>query len=121
MSTEMEKAYEPKKNEEKWRDYWFDNGLNSAKPEAGRKPFTIVIPPPNVTGSLHMGHALNSTLQDITIRFRRMQGYNTLWIPGTDHGGSHRNDAAFPRLSSRSPTLLNLSPIPAALSTDCGG
>ena len=87
MSAELEKIYEPKKTEEKWSDFWLKNGMFSSKPEAGRKPFTIVIPPPNVTGSLHMGHALNNTLQDITIRFRRMQGYNTLWVPGTDHGG----------------------------------
>lgn len=87
MTTEMEKAYEPAKVEEKWGAFWLDRKLFSSKPEKGRKPFTIVIPPPNVTGSLHMGHALNDTMQDIIIRFRRMQGYNALWVPGTDHGG----------------------------------
>jgi len=87
MSAEIEKTYEPGKTEQKWYDFWLKNGYFSSKPEAGRKAFTIVIPPPNVTGSLHMGHALNDTLQDAIIRFRKMQGYNTLWIPGTDHGG----------------------------------
>lgn len=87
MSREIEKAYEPKKTEEKWYDFWLKNRLFSSKPEAGRKPFTIVIPPPNITGSLHMGHALNNTLQDIIIRFKKMQGFNTLWVPGMDHGG----------------------------------
>jgi len=83
----MEKIYNPKKIEEKWYKYWIENKTFSAKPDKNNKPFTIVIPPPNVTGSLHMGHALNSTLQDIIIRFRKLQGYNILWVPGTDHGG----------------------------------
>ena len=71
MNEEIEKTYEPKKAEEKWYSFWLKNGLFSSKPEAGRKPFTIVIPPPNITGSLHMGHALNNTLQDIIIRFKK--------------------------------------------------
>lgn len=66
---------------------WLDAGLFHAEPDPARKPFTIVIPPPNVTGALHLGHALNNTLQDTVIRFRRMQGWNALWIPGTDHAG----------------------------------
>ncbi|MHB9155370.1 MAG: valine--tRNA ligase [Endomicrobiales bacterium] len=87
MSTEIEKLYDPQKVEERWYRFWQENKLFSSKPEHGKTPFVIVIPPPNVTGSLHMGHALNNTLQDIIIRFRRMQNYNTLWVPGTDHGG----------------------------------
>ena len=67
--------------------FWEDQGYFHSQPDPDRKPFTIVIPPPNVTGALHLGHALNNTLQDIVIRFRRMQGFNTLWIPGTDHAG----------------------------------
>jgi valyl-tRNA synthetase len=87
MSQDIEKVYEPRKAEEKWYSFWMENKLFSSKPDEQRTPFTIVIPPPNVTGSLHMGHALNNTLQDIIIRSRRMQNYNALWVPGTDHGG----------------------------------
>ena len=83
----MSKGYEPKEVEEKWYRYWEDHQLFRAEAKSGRKPFCIVIPPPNVTGSLHMGHALNNTLQDILCRFKRMQGYNVLWQPGTDHAG----------------------------------
>jgi valyl-tRNA synthetase len=83
----MEKIYDSKSVEKKWSKYWVDNKTFSAKIDINRKPFTIVIPPANVTGSLHMGHALNATLQDIIIKFKKLQGYNTLWVPGTDHGG----------------------------------
>lgn len=83
----MEKVYNAKEVEQKWYKYWIENKTFSAKPDKNKKPFTIVIPPPNVTGSLHMGHALNNTLQDIIIRFKKLQGFNALWVPGTDHGG----------------------------------
>ena len=83
----IEKVYNSKAVEEKWRKYWIENKTFSARIDKNKKPFTIVIPPANVTGSLHMGHALNATLQDVIIRFKKLQGYNTLWIPGTDHGG----------------------------------
>ena len=81
------KVYEPQSFEKKWYEFWEKNDLFHAEPEEGKKPFSIVIPPPNVTGQLHMGHALDNTLQDILIRWRRMQGYNTLWMPGCDHAG----------------------------------
>ncbi len=84
---EMEKVYDSKKVEQKWVKYWIENKTFSSKPDNTKKSFTIVIPPPNVTGSLHMGHALNNSLQDAIIRFKKMQGFNTLWVPGTDHGG----------------------------------
>ncbi|MDR2617180.1 MAG: valine--tRNA ligase [Endomicrobium sp.] len=84
---EMEKVYNFKTVEGKWSKYWVENKTFSAKVDKNKKPFTIVIPPANITGSLHMGHALNTTLQDIIIRFKKLQGYNTLWVPGTDHGG----------------------------------
>jgi valyl-tRNA synthetase len=84
---DMPKGYEPKEVEEKWYKYWEDHRLFRAEARSDRKPFCIVIPPPNVTGSLHMGHALNNTLQDILCRFKKMQGYNVLWQPGTDHAG----------------------------------
>jgi valyl-tRNA synthetase len=84
---ELPKAYEPREVEEKWYRFWLERGFFHANPNSGKRPFCIVIPPPNVTGSLHMGHALNNTLQDILIRWRRMQGYEALWLPGTDHAG----------------------------------
>src|SRR5687767_4625341 len=84
---DLPSVYSPESTESKWYDLWNGQGLFTAKPDPSRKPYTIVIPPPNVTGSLHMGHALNNTLQDILIRWHRMRGFNTLWLPGTDHGG----------------------------------
>jgi len=80
-------VYDPQAVEAKWYKYWEEQGLFHDEVDKGKKPFSIVIPPPNVTGQLHMGHALDNALQDILIRFRRMQGYNTLWMPGTDHAG----------------------------------
>ncbi len=87
MPAELPKAYDPKDAQGKWLRVWDERGYFHSEPDAGRKPFTIVIPPPNVTGALHMGHALNNTLQDVLARWRRMQGYNALWMPGTDHAG----------------------------------
>ncbi len=81
------KGYEPRDVEDKWYRYWEDNGLFKAADRSDKRPFCIVIPPPNVTGSLHMGHALNNTLQDILCRYKRMKGFNVLWQPGTDHAG----------------------------------
>jgi valyl-tRNA synthetase len=87
MIKELPKVYEPKDTEDKLYQFWMDNGLFNAEVDKNKKPFSIVIPPPNVTGQLHMGHALDNTLQDILIRTKRMQGYSTLWMPGTDHAG----------------------------------
>ncbi len=84
---ELNKSYNPEGIEEKWYDYWIDNNFFVADPESDTEEFSIVIPPPNITGALHMGHALNTTLQDILVRWRRMSGYNVLWVPGTDHAG----------------------------------
>jgi valyl-tRNA synthetase len=83
----MEKSYDPKQVESHWYQFWLERGYFTASVEAQGSPYCIVIPPPNITGSLHMGHALNATVQDILIRWRRMEGRNTLWIPGTDHAG----------------------------------
>jgi valyl-tRNA synthetase len=83
---ELAKAYNPQEAQPKWLQYWDEHGYFHSQPDS-REPYTIVIPPPNVTGALHMGHALNNTLQDVLIRWRRMQGYNALWMPGTDHAG----------------------------------
>ena len=85
MSKELAKTYDPKGIEERLYTKWMDNGYFHAKVNPDKKPFTIVMPPPNVTGQLHMGHALDETMQDILIRFKRMQGYSALWQPGTDH------------------------------------
>ena len=82
-----EKVYNPQKVEEKWYQFWEDKNLFRADEGSVRPPFCIVIPPPNVTGSLHMGHALNNTLQDVLARYKRMDGFNVLWLPGTDHAG----------------------------------
>ncbi len=87
MPTELPKTYEPKDAQAKWLKFWDDKGYFRADPAAPGEPYCIVIPPPNVTGALHMGHALNNTMQDILVRWRRMQGRNTLWMPGTDHAG----------------------------------
>jgi valyl-tRNA synthetase len=81
------KVYDPKTFEKKWYEYWEENKFFHAEVDKSKKPYSIVIPPPNVTGQLHMGHAMDNTLQDILIRWRRMQGYNTLWMPGCDHAG----------------------------------
>ena len=81
----LEKVYDPKPVEEKWSKFWIDEGLFVPQVPSSKKKFSMVLPPPNVTGSLHVGHALCFTLPDIIVRWRRMQGYNTLWLPGTDH------------------------------------
>jgi len=83
----VKKTYDPKEVEQKWYQYWEENGFFHAEADENRQPFSVVIPPPNVTGQLHMGHALDNTYQDILVRWRRMQGYNTVWVPGTDHAG----------------------------------
>ena len=85
MAKELAKQYDPKNVEDRIYDFWLKGKYFHAKTEEGKKTYTIVIPPPNITGQLHMGHALDNTLQDILIRWKRMQGYDTLWVPGTDH------------------------------------
>ena len=87
MAKELSKTYDPKAVEEKIYKEWLEGGYFHAEPDENKEPFTVVIPPPNVTGQLHMGHALDETIQDIIIRTKRMQGFNTLWVPGTDHAG----------------------------------
>lgn len=85
--SELPKAFDPKLVEEKWYSFWEKEGFFKADPNSKKPPYSIVIPPPNVTGVLHMGHALVDTLQDILIRWKRMEGYEALWVPGTDHAG----------------------------------
>jgi valyl-tRNA synthetase len=83
----IDKVYDPKQVERKWYAFWMEKGYFTAKAVSEKPPFSMVIPPPNVTGVLHMGHALNNTLQDIVTRYKRMDGCNALWLPGTDHAG----------------------------------
>ena len=84
---QLGKSYDPVPIEDKWYGKWIEEGLFKADPESPKPAFSIVIPPPNVTGSLHVGHALDNTLQDILRRTKLMQGYDVLWLPGTDHAG----------------------------------
>ncbi len=84
---DLPKHYDPKLTEDKWYQFWLDKGFFRAEPKTTKKAFSVVIPPPNVTDVLHLGHALNNTLQDILIRWKRMQGYEAEWLPGTDHAG----------------------------------
>src|SRR5690348_13598 len=87
--SELPKAYEPADVEPRWYEFWLDHGVFRASTEPGdtRPVYAIALPPPNVTGSLHMGHALGDTIEDVLIRHKRMQGFNTLWQPGIDHAG----------------------------------
>ncbi len=87
MNKELAKSYNPKDVEDRIYDFWLEGNFFHAEPDSKKEPFTIVIPPPNVTGQLHMGHALDNTLQDILIRYKRMAGFSALWLPGTDHAG----------------------------------
>ncbi|MBE6642325.1 MAG: valine--tRNA ligase [Ruminococcaceae bacterium] len=87
MKKEIAKTYDPSEIESRLYKYWDENGFFKPDEDKSKTPFSIVIPPPNVTGQLHMGHALDETLQDILVRYKRMQGFSTLWVPGTDHAG----------------------------------
>src|ERR1035437_9751452 len=85
MEIEMPKAYEPKEVEKKWYAYWLQKGYFTPKIDPDKKPFVIIMPPPNITGELHVGHALTATIKDVMVRWHRMLGEPTLWLPGTDH------------------------------------
>ena len=98
---ELPKQYAPQDAQRRWYQFWLDKGYFHADAASSRKPYCIVIPPPNVTGALHLGHALNNTLQDILIRWRRMQGYDALWMPGTDHAGIATQAVVEKRLLAR--------------------
>ena len=87
LPMQIEKVYEPQRFEPHWAQWWIDSGIFRASSKAGERVFSLVIPPPNVTGSLHIGHMLEHTEIDVTIRWHRMLGDNTLWLPGTDHAG----------------------------------
>src|SRR5712675_1941812 len=91
--SEISKAYEPQAVEEKWYDYWLKQNCFTANPHSLKPAYSIVIPPPNVTGMLHMGHVLNNTIQDVLSRKARMEGKEVLWLPGTDHAGISTQNA----------------------------
>ncbi|MCQ2332022.1 MAG: valine--tRNA ligase [Paludibacteraceae bacterium] len=104
----MESKYVPQEIEAKWYEYWIENHLFCSKPD-GRKPYTVVIPPPNVTGVLHMGHMLNNTIQDILVRRARMCGFNTCWVPGTDHASIATEAKVVGRLAEQGIKKTDLS------------
>ncbi|MBF0396426.1 MAG: valine--tRNA ligase [Desulfobacterales bacterium] len=100
MSNNFDKAYEPQEIEKNWYDFWLKEGLFTPNEENNETSYSIVIPPPNVTGVLHMGHALNVTLQDVLCRYRRLKGDNVLWVPGTDHAGIATQNVVEKKLAS---------------------
>ena len=107
MASQLDKTYEPKAVEDRWYQEWVRRGYFNASPDNPSAPYCIVIPPPNVTGSLHVGHALNNSIQDILIRWRRMQGRNVLWMPGTDHAGIATQNVVEKQLMQEGTTWLS--------------
>src|SRR5690348_18431967 len=97
----ISKTYNPKEVENKWYSYWLKQNFFGSKPDPKKEPYTIVIPPPNVTGVLHMGHMLNNTIQDVLVRRARMQGKNACWVPGTDHASIATEAKVVNRLASQ--------------------
>jgi valyl-tRNA synthetase len=124
---ELSKTFDPKSAEDHWFQLWIDRGYFKADPTrldpADPKVFSIVIPPPNVTGALHLGHALNSTIHDVIVRTRRMQGFNTLWLPGTDHAGIATQNVVEREIAKdgKSRHDLGAKPTAARSSTSCDG
>ncbi len=108
MKELLDKNYDPKSFEDKWYDFWEKQGYFHADVDKKQKPFSIVIPPPNITSQLHMGHGLNNTLQDILIRWKRMCGYNACWIPGTDHAGIATQNVIEKALAKENKTRFDL-------------
>src|SRR5277367_4274271 len=105
---ELSSKYNPQETESKWLKFWKEHNVFHAKADSTKKPFTIVIPPPNVTGILHMGHALNNTLQDIIVRYKRMNGFAALWMPGTDHAGIATQNVVEKQLAKEGKTRQDL-------------
>ena len=105
---EIASKYDPREVETKWYQYWLDNKLFASKPD-GRAPYTVVIPPPNVTGVLHMGHMLNNTIQDILVRRARMEGKNACWVPGTDHASIATEAKVVAKLAEKGVKKTDLS------------
>ena len=106
----LPKAYEFAEVESHWYKYWEEQGFFHADEKSPKPPFSIVIPPPNVTGQLHMGHALNNTLQDILCRYKRLKGFEVLWVPGTDHAGIATQNVVERQISREGLTRDGLGP-----------
>ena len=106
MRKELEAKYNPSEVEDRIYASWLEGKYFHAEPDESKKPFTIVIPPPNVTGALHMGHALTLTIQDLLVRYKRMSGFNTLWLPGCDHAGIATQNVVEKQLRNN---LINLT------------
>ena len=111
MERQLEKTYNPKEIESKLYERWMEKKYFHAEVDRSKKPFTIVMPPPNITGKLHMGHALDNTLQDILIRYKRMQGYNALWVPGTDHAAISTEVKVTEQLKKEGVDTSSLNPL----------
>ena len=105
---ELTKVFEHATVDPKWYAYWEEVGAFRADPASGRPPFSMVLPPPNVTGSLHIGHALNQTLPDVLARWKRMQGHDVLWLPGTDHAGIATQNVVEKQLAEENKTRQDL-------------
>ena len=107
---EMQKTYDPSSVEERLYRHWEESGAFHQEPDPSRKPFTIVMPPPNITGQLHMGHALDNMMQDVLTRYHRMLGDNTLWLPGTDHASIATEVKLVEQLAEEGKTKADISP-----------
>lgn len=118
MSEELATKYIPGEVESKWYAYWLEHKLFESKPD-GREPYTVVIPPPNVTGILHMGHMLNNTIQDILVRRARMEGKNACWVPGTDHASIATEAKVVAKLAAQG--IKKKRPYPRRISSSCLG
>ncbi len=108
MSVELPKSYDPSSFEDRIYKFWLEKGFFNSDPDESRKKFSIVIPPPNVTSVLHMGHGLNNTIQDALVRYKRMKGFNTLWVPGTDHAGIATQNVVERKLAKKGKTRFDL-------------
>src|SRR5262245_17997148 len=106
--SELAKGFEHTEVDPKWYAFWESHGAFQARPDSGRPSFSMVIPPPNVTGSLHIGHALNQTLPDIVVRWKRMKGFDVLWLPGTDHAGIATQNVVEKQLARERKTRFDL-------------
>ncbi|MDR0915452.1 MAG: valine--tRNA ligase [Endomicrobium sp.] len=104
----MDKVYNHVDNDKKWYNYWLNKKIFSTRVNKNKKPFVAILPPPNITGTLHMGHALNAILQDSILRFKKLQGYNTLWVPGLDHGGIATQNVLEKSLKKENKTIYDL-------------
>ena len=109
---ELSDRYAPKEVESRLYQWWDSNGYFKAQDQSTKPPFSIILPPPNVTGQLHIGHALNHTIQDLLIRWKRMSGFNAMWLPGTDHAGIATQGVVEREIASEQPKAVRRSTSP---------